>query len=199
MTAIDTEAALERTERRRKIVRIAALAALGGLVGMGVGYLGADILPQETTPWQDQLAALVAVMLIASAAAGAVAVMLRKTTVSSGCAWLQVAAMVLAGAMLLIPMLGFDPAVSMGVVAALFAVQTAANLALWRIGDELLRRVIVETGALSFWGLQGSLFLYAAAERLALVPTISAWGLIGILMVAYVIASTVVAVRRGFS
>lgn len=199
MTAIDTEAALERTERRRKIVRVGALAAAGGVLGLGLGYLGADIMPHETTPWPDQLAALVAVTLLAGAACGAVTVLLRKAPVSSGCAWLQIVAMSLAGVMLLLPMLGLDPAFSIGVVAALFAVQTVANIALWRAGDELLRRVIVETGALSFWGLQGALFLYAAAERLALVPTVSAWGLIGILMVAYVIASTAVAVRRGFS
>ncbi|TPW01259.1 MAG: hypothetical protein FD125_2673 [bacterium] len=84
-----------------------------------------------------------------------------------------------------------------GGVLLLVVVQSAANLMLWRTADEMLRRVMLETSALAFWSLQLGLFIYAAAERLGLVGTITAWGLMGILMGVYFIASAVAAARRG--
>jgi len=56
---------------------------------------------------------------------------------------------------------------------------------------------MAETSAMAFWALQTALFLYAAAERLGLVGTISGWGLTGILMAVYLIASIVASARRG--
>jgi hypothetical protein len=61
----------------------------------------------------------------------------------------------------------------------------------------MLRRVMSETSAMAFWALQLCLFVYAAAERLGLVGTISGWGLTGILMGVYLIASIVASARRG--
>jgi hypothetical protein len=45
--------------------------------------------------------------------------------------------------------------------------------------------------------LQTALFLYAGAERLGLVETVSGWGLIGILMAVYLLAAIVASARRG--
>jgi hypothetical protein len=70
---------------------------------------------------------------------------------------------------------------------------------LWRNADEMLRRVMLETSALAFWAVQLSLFIYAAAERLGLIGTITGWGLMGMLMGVYFIASIVAGARRGLS
>jgi len=68
---------------------------------------------------------------------------------------------------------------------------------LWRAADEMLRRIMAETSAIAFWALQMALFVYAAAERLGLVETITGWGLMGILMGVYFISSIVASARRG--
>lgn len=201
MTAIDRESAADRAAVRRKIVRVGALAAVGAAIGAVAGYASDHWFDVSGVGWPDLLAGFIGLVCLASAAAAVVAILQRKPNVPSGCAWMQVATLALAGLMLFVPMLapaGSETLAFAGLVV-LFALQTAANLRLWRIGDELLRRVIIETGAVSFWSLQAALFLYAGAERLSLVPTVSAWGLTGILMTAYVLASSVVAFRRGFS
>ena len=61
----------------------------------------------------------------------------------------------------------------------------------------MLRRIMAETSVMAFWVLQTALFLYAAAERLGLVESITAWGLTGILMAVYLLASIVASARRG--
>ena len=68
---------------------------------------------------------------------------------------------------------------------------------MFRQADEMLRRVMVETGSLAFWTLQLALFIYAASERLGLVEGITAWGMIGIMMAVYMVASAVAGARRG--
>lgn len=50
---------------------------------------------------------------------------------------------------------------------------------------------------MAFLALQVALFIYAAAERLGLVDTITGWGLLGILMAVYLIVSIVASARRG--
>jgi hypothetical protein len=106
----------------------------------------------------------------------------------------------LAGVMLAIPLYAtrwVSADVAFGAVALLLALQSALNLMLWRKADEMLRRVMVETGALAFWALQLGLFLYASAERLGLVEGVTAWGMISVLMAVYFVASAVAAARRG--
>lgn len=184
--------------RTRKLLVAGGLAALGGICG----YALADAAEGLALSWQDTLAAGIALALAVGALAGAVAVLLRKSPVRSACAWWQVAGMGLAALMLTLPLArpaSWPPEFTLAVVALLFLAQAGVNLALWRAGDELLRRVILETGAVCFWSLQAGLFLYAAAERLGLVPSVTAWGLIGVLMGVYLVASCIVAGRRGFS
>jgi len=196
---LDAETLAERAARRRKGGRFALLAAVGAVVGGGVGYAADNVFPFSSLSFPDLLSGIVALTMIGGGLAGAAATLSRRPSVRSRCARFQVASMLLAGAMLLLPMLGLDPMLSFAGVVVLFVLQTAANVALWRAGDELLRRVVMETGAICFWSLQALLFLYAAAERLGLVASVTAWGLIGVLMVAYVIASSLVALRRGFT
>lgn len=83
-------------------------------------------------------------------------------------------------------------------VFALLAVQTVFNIRLWREGDELTRRVIADSGAISFWLLQFALFAWATLVMLDLAPEIESWTSVAVLMAVYLVASSVVAFRRGF-
>lgn len=105
---------------------------------------------------------------------------------------------------MLAPMWGpslMEPGVVFAGLVLVAVIQSVANLMLWRRADEMLRRVMVETSALAFWASQMALFLYAAAERLDLVggpnTRVSAWGMMGVLMTIYLLASTVASMRRG--
>lgn len=113
---------------------------------------------------------------------------------------LQGIVVVLAGALLAAPPMLADSGLPMDVayagLAAVFVVQTLINVAVWRASDGFNRRISMETGALSFWGLQGALFLWAAAERMGLAPTITAWTGMVILMSVYLLSSFWIGVRR---
>ncbi|AYV48979.1 hypothetical protein CFHF_02125 [Caulobacter flavus] len=88
-------------------------------------------------------------------------------------------------------------AVMTGLIA-LFLVQTAGNITLWVRSDELMRRTMAETAAVSYGLLQGLLFLWAAGERLFLLPALTLWDAVNINMIAYLLISMIVAWRRGF-
>ncbi len=180
----------------RKAGAVALLAGLGGVFGYGAAALTDGSL----TSWEDELAVLMAAAMTGVAVITAFIVARRPADVPRGCGILQVVVMLLAAAMFLLPVFGAawaSPEMVFGAVLLLVAVQSAANLMLWRTADEMLRRVMLETSALAFWALQLGLFIYAAAERLGLVGTITAWGLMGILMGVYFIASAIAAARRG--
>lgn len=124
----------------------------------------------------------------------------RPSAIPRGCGLLQIVVFALAGAMFLAPMYApaiVSPDLVFAGIVVLFLVQTAANVLLWRRADEMLRRIMGETSTIAFWALQTALFLYAAAERLGLVDTITAWGMTGILMAVYLVSSIVAAARRG--
>jgi hypothetical protein len=114
----------------------------------------------------------------------------------------------LAGAMLLTPLVvgtarnggpwGLRAAAMAGLVVS-FALQSWINVALWRRSDELFRRLILDSSAISFWSLQGVLFLWAAGERLRLLPAITAWQACILMLAGYLIASVAVNLRRGLS
>ncbi len=180
----------------RKTALFMVLAVLGGFVGYGIATLTGD----ARTVWQDQLALAMAVMTITTGLISAFMVATRPATVPRGCGMLQVIVMLLAGTLFLLPMFGTavaTPEMIFGAVVILLVLQSFANLMLWRAADEMLRRVMSETSAMAFWALQLCLFVYAAAERLGLVDTVSGWGLMGILMGVYFIASIIAAARRG--
>ncbi|MDQ3125899.1 MAG: hypothetical protein M3Q74_09895 [Pseudomonadota bacterium] len=180
----------------RKAAMFVGLAGLGGAFGYGF----ATLTDGSLTRWEDELAVVMAVIMIGVGVISAVVVAVRPSSVPRGCGILQVVVMLLAGGMFLLPVFGTawaSPEIVLGGILLLLALQSAANLMLWRIADEMLRRVMLETSALAFWALQLSLFVYAAAERLGLVGTTSAWGLMGVLMGVYFVASMVAAARRG--
>ena len=182
----------------RKAALVVVLAVLGGAFGYGFATLTDGVL----TRWEDELAVIMAAVTIGFGVITAFVVATRPSQVPRGCGVLQVVVMLLAGILFLLPVFGSawtTPEVVFGAVLLLLAVQSGANLMLWRNADEMLRRVMLETSALAFWAVQLSLFIYAAAERLGLIGTISGWGLMGVLMGVYFIASMVAGARRGLS
>lgn len=113
---------------------------------------------------------------------------------------LQGVVVFLAGALLAAPPILADGAWPMDYayagLAAVFVVQTLINIAVWRASDGFNRRMSMESSALSFWGLQGALFLWAAAERMGLAPQITAWTGVVILMTVYLLSSFWIGLRR---
>jgi hypothetical protein len=179
-----------------KIAGLVLLAVIGAAIGAATArYIDASALSDD-----DALNLFIGVVLIGMGVVMGGMLALRPAHVPKGCGLLQIAVMTLAGIMLVLPIYGagwLGAEVALAVVLALLVIQTVANLMLWRKADEMLRRIMVETGSLAFWVLQLALFVYAASERLGLVEGMTAWGMIGILMAVYMVASAITAARRG--
>lgn len=181
-----------------KIGGVIVLAGVGALCGYGL----AQVFDPANTTWPDALATAMAVALIAVGLMSTIVLFTRPSTIPKGCGVLQIAVFLLAGVMFLLPMYAPEsiaPDMVFGGIVLLLAIQTVANVMLWRRADEMLRQVMADTSAIAFWALQTALFLYAAAERLGLVDTISAWAMMGILMAVYLLASIVASARRGMT
>jgi hypothetical protein len=207
-------------------VRLALAGAgmiVGGFVGWGSGRLikhGALDLTQAT--WADLAAATIAAMLLASGLLVGLASFNRRLAgrlidpagdrparpAQVVFYRQQAAVLALAGLMLATPVLArllWQPlpvALAQAIMAgilALFLLQTALNIAVWLRADEMMRQMIAESGSVCFWVLQGALFLWAAAEKLDLAPALSAWDLMTILMGVYLVVSSLMSLRRGFS
>lgn len=189
-------------DRRQSLPQKIGIAVVLGGLGALTGYGMAQIFKDEGAPWPDVLAMAMAVALIAVGLLSAAVMATRPSSVPKGCGILQVLVFLLAGVMLLAPMYApalATPDVVFGGIVVLLAIQTVANVLLWRRADEMLRQVMADTSVMAFWALQTALFLYAAAERLGLIETISGWGLTGILMAVYLLASIVASARRGIT
>ncbi len=204
-----------------------AQGVAGLIVGGGLGYLVGRLLKQgdidlSGLTWSDSVAALIAVMLFV------VGLILIAATFHRGLAARvmdpasdrparpaqitfyrqQAIVLALAGVMMAAPVaarLAWQPLSSelagaaMAAIVALFLVQTVLNLSVWIRADEMIRQTVAEAGAICFWVLQGALFLWAAAEKLELVPALSAWDMMTILMGFYLVISSVISVRRGLA
>ena len=181
------------------LLKLLGIAALAGL-GAATGYILANTADLGALPWDDALALLMGVSLIAIGVISIGVMFTRPSSAPKGCGVLQITVMLLAGTMLLAPMFATDwlsPDMVFAGVVVLLVIQSAANLMLWRAADEMLRRVMWETSAMAFWALQLALFVYAAAERLGLIEGVSAWGMTGVMMGVYLIASMIASARRG--
>jgi hypothetical protein len=175
---------------------------LGGLVGGVAGFTVAEFLSDSITRWDDYVNVVMGTVLIGMALISVGVIILRPLSIPKGCGVLQVIVLALAGVMVLAPMYASQlasPEYVFGAVIVLLIAQTGANLMLWRLADEMLRRVMMETSTIAFWALQMALFVYAAAERLGLVETVTGWGMIGILMGVYLVSSSIAATRRGMT
>jgi uncharacterized protein YacL len=204
-----------------------AQGAVGLLVGGGLGFLIGRILKSSAVDftgltWSDHVAGLIAAMLFASG------LILTAATFSKRLAARvmdptsdrparpaqivfyrqQAIVLALSGLMLVAPVaarLVSQPLSSelagavMAAIIALFLLQTFLNLSVWTRADEMVRQMVAESGAVCFWVLQGALFLWAAAEKLELVPALTTWDTMTVLMGFYLATSAVISVRRGFA
>lgn len=207
-------------EWARQTTRLVAIGFVAGVVGYGVGHVAADLFPGHDLSlpgvrWADVLAGFVAAVLIVASAFTALRsfnrAALGKMLKLEGPAGddearearSQAAILALSGVIMLLPILfsalAVPAAIALIVILGLLALHTALNVRLYRSVDEMFRRVVIEAGALTFWLGQGLLFLWAAAERLAVAPPITAWDIYVVMMAAYLIVSTVVTMRRGLA
>ncbi len=206
-------------DTRFKLLRLAGFAVMGGIVGYGVGWFLVDYveLPAlEGLRWSDALALIVALMLIAGGlsvlAASRNGRALAAATSAEAPAGpgevrdmrLQAAVVTVSGLLLAAPVVATlsgnpAPTLTLVAIAVVFALHTAMNLSLWRRGDEMIRRVILESGALAFWIGQAVLFAWAAAERLGVAPPLTAWDILVVVMGLYLVCSGTVGLRRGLN
>ncbi|MFN3560134.1 MAG: hypothetical protein ACK4UQ_12740 [Brevundimonas sp.] len=194
--------------------------AIFGIIGYAVGKVAAEAFPGFTPDgiglrWADVIAAALAALLLVAGIGTALSSLNRKglgqmlklegpagdSEVRD--ARIQSAVLGLSGVIMALPMalsgLAVPPFIALGAVVLLLVVHTALNLQLFRSVDELFRRTVVEAGAATFWLGQGLLFLWAAAERLAAAPPITAWDVYVVLMGVYLMVSMVVTIRRGLA
>ena len=207
-------------EWARQLIRGLLAGIVFGLVGYGVGHYAADLFPNLSLDlpdlrWADIAAGAVAAVLLFACLGAAVTSldrralgrMLKLEGPAGGDevrdARIQAAVLGLSGVIMVLPMilsgLGMPVTASLAAVGLLLVLHTLLNVRLFRSGDELFRRVVVEAGALTFWLGQGLLFIWAAAERLAAAPPITAWDIYVVLMGVYLVVSMVVTIRRGLA
>jgi len=193
-----------------------------GVVGYGVGYVLAKFvlpdagpLPDLNLRWSDAVAAVAAISLVIGAAAvlmvsldparlGRMYKLEGPASVEETAqARLQSVVMGLSGVILLLPVIfelaGLTPVIALTIVVLLLALHTALNLKVYREIDELWRRAVMEAGTITFFVGQVALFLWAAAERLGVVPPITAWDVYAVLMALYLCISVIVSTRRGLA
>lgn len=211
----------------RRWRRLLVLGALGLLVGAPVGYLVGRLIKHAervaSLGWSDGLSLAIAALLLLSGVGVLIATLARvgvsyladphaeepgRPVRPAQVVYFRIqgAVMALAGGMMATPVLlrvltpdlpdTLAGAAYLGIVAA-FLLQTALNIAVWLRSDELVRRATADAGAVCFWLLQGLLFLWAAGEKLALLPHLNSWDGLTVLMAVYLIMSVVIAYRRG--
>lgn len=193
--------------------------AIGLAAGAAIGYFGADYGPALDLDGAHApglavgtMLALVGLIVLAGslsrrAATGLLSVdlgdeddfrleraSLRGQGVVAFLAGLELIALSLPAAYLLGPARD----ILIALLLAGLAVQTWLNLRLWRSGDELFRRIIVEAGLIAFLAFQFLMFFWAAGARFALVADPAALDVYVLLMILYLAGSAIAAMRRGY-
>jgi hypothetical protein len=205
---------------------ITGLAFGGLLVGLPCGLVVGHLIKSAKIhhlPWSDEFALALAMAFLAMGALmGVLAFDRRGRAILANPSapefdvpvrptevvyfWLQAGVLLLAGLLLLAPVVvdivtrGAPDALGLPTFLAImagFGLQTALNLMIWRRGDEVIRQVIVESAAVTFWLLQGAFFLWAAGEKLKVLPSLSSWDAMTLLMAVYLGVSSLVGFRRG--
>jgi hypothetical protein len=216
-----TTSARKLPDWARSMLRWALVGAVCGAAGVLVGRTLASVYPDITLPelpdlrWSDGLALYVAFCLAAGgvyaaivslnrAALGKMLKLEEPATPSEVrlVRWSGALLLLTAAIMLMPPafsLLGTDPLLSLAAVAGMLGLHTVLNLKIWKDADELLRRTTMEASVVTFWGGQIALFGWAAAERAGIAPTLTAWDVYVVLMALYLVASTVITIRRGLA
>jgi hypothetical protein len=212
---------------KNRAVRALVFAVIGAPVGYLVGKSlagleDAGVWSAPDLGWSDALAIVLALLLLGAGVITMIVSASRKTlgrqidpeggrpaTAAQASLYAQNGwVLALAGVMMATPVVvraAFDPvptliasAAMVGLVA-LFLVQTASSISVWIGSDELMRRATAEISALTFVILQGALFLWAAGEKLGLLPVLTLWDAVSVMMTAYLIIAGVVIWRRGLA
>jgi hypothetical protein len=217
----------EAVSGRQKLVRIGVMLLAGGVVGGGFGFVVGKWLKATgqldgAAPWpgEDIASLAIAAILVfagamtwfAASSPARYARMIDRTmepgeAVDPDAIWaarVQAAVATLAGLLLAAPPLlanladlSSTGAPAAAAILAALAGQSWLNIRLWQRSDELTRSIIAQTGALCFWTMQLALFVWATLAKLALVPDLSSWTMLTVLMGGYLIASFWVSWRRG--
>lgn len=207
----------------RALIYAVAAAPLGYLVGKYLARLeDAGVWSKPDLSWSDGLALFLALLLSTIGVITMIVSASRKTlgrqidpeggrpaTLAQAAFHAQSGwVMALGGVMMAAPVLigaVYDPvppmiasAAMIGLVA-LFLIQSASNISVWVRSDELMRRAAAEIWAITFVILQGALFLWAAGEKLGLLPVLTLWDAVNVVMTAYLLIAGVVMWRRGLA
>jgi hypothetical protein len=113
--------------------------------------------------------------------------------------------LLLAGVMLGLPVLATwegwlddqSRMIFMAGLVACVAAQCFFNLRLWQMSDEFDQRLVRDTSAISFWMTSAPLSLWAAGERIGVLPALTSWDIAVLVMVVYLVASSNVLARSG--
>jgi hypothetical protein len=202
-------------------VRALVLGAVFGVVGYGVGGWLAKVAPggfgltDKAVRWSDVLAMVVGSLLVllslwalyVSLDAKRLGRMYNLEGAASpdeaAVARFQAVVMGFSGLILTLPigfsLTGVSPGLGFGAIGLLVLLHTMMNVRAYRQADELVRRAVMETAAVTFFAGQLVLFLWAAAERLGAAPSITAWDIYAVLMTLYLGVSIWISVRRGLA
>ncbi|HWU81303.1 MAG TPA: hypothetical protein VN158_14710 [Caulobacter sp.] len=207
----------------RALVLAVVGAPLGYLVGKSLARLeDAGVWTAPDLGWSDVLALFLALLLLGVGAITMIVSASRRTLgrridPEGGRPATSVQALfyarnggvlALAGLMLAAPVIVravLDPvppliaSATMIGLLALFLVQIASNITVWIQSDELMRRATAEISAVTFVILLGALFLWAAGEKLGLLPVLTLWDAATVMMTAYLAIAGVVIWRRGLA
>lgn len=205
---------------KKSLIRFVVGMVAGGAFGGGLVTLLLKLhIPLKHMAWADSLALWMGITLLGLGLC-LLAISLSRKSVAEGLEGsgaempatdeeigsfrLQCSTLVLAGLLLLIPLIVARastaqkpaPGLVFGGIVALFLLQTAANLQFWRTSDEYLRAQFLLVSATTFAIGQGALYLWAAAERLGLVSPISSWEIIVLTMTVYLGTGCYFAIRN---
>jgi hypothetical protein len=203
------------------LARAFVFGAAFGAAGYGLGWLLAQVAPggldliDRTVRWSDILAILVAAALIAASLLAFIVSLNAKqlgrlynlegdaSRDEMAQARFQSLVIGFSGVIMALPvglsLAGFNPALGLAAIGLLLVLHTVMNVRVYRMADELLRRAVLETAAATFFAGQLILFVWAAAERLAVAPPITAWDIYAVLMTLYLAVSIWINVRRGLA
>jgi hypothetical protein len=211
------------TRTRRVLIGVIVGLTLGYAFGWAIAHFeDAGLLSVSKLGWSDSLALVLAAMMFLvglttfamSASRRALGWQInpdeqRPATGAQASFYAQSGAVLaLAGIMFATPVLvpaqlaPVPPVIAsaaMIALLALFLLQTALNLSIWMRADELMRRSLGEVAAVSFFILQGALFLWAAAEKLGLVAPLTLWDAVSVMMAVYLLVNGLISWRRGLT
>ena len=181
---------------KTRMIQFAIGGVIGAFAGYGAGHLAGEVQLAAHWTWSDGLGVIVAVLLLVLGLVMLAASFNRKAAGAmldpgdprpASAQQIRFArqqgwVLALSGAMMAAPVLaasfGLPYAVRAALMTglvALFIIQTVINLAFWQEADEMMRRMVGEVSLVSFWVLQGALFLWAAAEKFGLAPPLTTW------------------------